>query len=72
MINLPLVELHLFTNYNEGSTLNHYLHLKAQDLEQYLKCLDDYATKNFFVELKLNLPSFGTINTTKQKSLFLP
>lgn len=40
--------------------MNHYLHLKAQDLSQYLKHLEDYSTKDFFIELKLNLPSFGS------------
>ena len=29
MLNLPLLEIHLFTNYNDGATLDHYLHLKA-------------------------------------------
>lgn len=36
MVNLPLLEIHLFANYNDGTTINHYQHLKAKDLKQYL------------------------------------
>jgi hypothetical protein len=36
LVFFPLIELQLFTNYNRGTTVNHYLHQKCRDLPHYL------------------------------------
>lgn len=46
--------------------------LKAHDYEHYVRILQEYSTKELMVQLKLNIPSLGTINPTREKSLYLP
>jgi hypothetical protein len=48
------------------------LHQQATSKDQYFKELRNYLIKEIYAEIKLNLPSFGPINQTKHKSLFLP
>jgi len=76
LLNFPLIELQIRTNYNQtqgqSKSLNHYAYLQAKNLDHYLNLLQDFSTKDFYLELKLNLPSFGTLNTSKQKCRFLP
>ena len=60
------------TDYNHGKNLNHYNHLKAGSLQEYLQILKNYQLKSLEFQGKLNLPSFGQINDTKEKSIFLP
>ena len=46
--------------------------LEAQDYGEYVQYLRDYSTKELKVSVKLNIPSMGTINATKDKSIYLP
>ena len=72
LVNIPLVEIQIATDYNQGKSLNHYDHLKAGSYQEYLQILRNYQLKSLEFQGKLNLPSFGTINDTKERSLFLP
>ena len=72
LANFPLIELQLSTNYNQGRDIDHFKVLKAQDYDHYVRILRDYSTKELAVQVKLNIPSFGTINPTREKSLYLP
>ena len=72
LINIPLIELSVCTNFNHGKSINHYQYLKATCLHSYLNYLQEYTAKDLYLELKINVPSFGHINQTRQNSLYLP
>ena len=72
LVNIPLVEIQIATDYNQGKSLNHYALLKATSFADYLQLLESYQLKSLEFQGKLNLPSFGNINETKEKTLFLP
>ena len=36
LVNIPLVEVQITTDYNQGKSLNHYAHLKATSFADYL------------------------------------
>ena len=71
LVNIPLIEIQIATDYNNGKSLNHYNHLKAGSFQEYLAILRSYQLKSLEFQGKLNLPSFGKINDSN-KSLFLP
>lgn len=46
--------------------------LNARDYDDYIRILHDYSTKELAVNVKLNIPSFGTINPAREKTSYLP
>jgi len=41
-------------------------------MEEYLQHIANYQLKDFYLEIKINLPSFSSRNNTNKKSLYLP
>ena len=72
MVHIPLIELQISTKYNKGKDVNHFKIIEARDYDHYVELLRDYSTKQLQVQVKLNIPSLGTNNPTREKSLYLP
>ena len=74
LLHFPIIELSLQTNYTPSlrADKDHYKVLEARDYDDYVRILREYSTKQVKVHVKLNIPSLGTINPTREKSLYLP
>ena len=72
LLHFPLIELQVSFDYNQGKDLNHFKVLNSHDYEDYVRILQAYSTKELNVQVKLNIPSLGTTNSTREKSLYLP
>jgi hypothetical protein len=65
-VKLPIIELKYFVDYNEGRTVNHFFNQQnVRTMTDWLDRVKSFMSKSQSVEIKLNIPSLGTVNETE-------
>lgn len=70
LLKIPLIETILRFQYNNAEINNHYRDIKCTTIEEYLKNIENYSTRDISIDVLLHIPSLHNRNQLDDSNTF--